>query len=217
MEFASYLRKKLEERRSHPRDDLLSALVHVEEEGARLDERELISMGFLLLIAGHETTVNLIASGVLALLQHPAELERLRADPSLMRSAVEELLRYVAPVETTTSRFAGEELEFGGRHMKKGDMVLASLASANRDPAHFREPDQLDLGREDNKHLAFGMGIHYCLGAPLARLEGQIALTTLLARRPRMRLAISPEQLEWRPSLIVRGLKHLPIALAGKK
>jgi cytochrome P450 len=212
-EFAAYLRQKMAERRTHPREDLLSALVHVEEEGTRLDEKELVSMGFLLLLAGHETTVNLIAGGMVALLDHPAELARLRAEPSLMRSAVEELLRYAAPVETASGRFAGESFEFYGRPLKKGDLVLASLASANRDPAHFREPERLDLGREDNKHLGFGLGIHYCLGAPLARLEGQIAFTRLLTRLPRIRLAVPRETIEWRPTLLVRGPKRLPVAL----
>ncbi|WP_199789582.1 cytochrome P450 family protein [Sorangium cellulosum] len=212
-EFKDYLLGMVEERRKAPREDLLSALVHVEEEGAgKLDETELLSMVFLLLIAGHETTVNLIANGMLALLTHPAERERLRADPSLLRSAIEELLRYDSPVETATFRFAREDVELGGAVIPKGDAVVVVLGSANRDPALTPSPESLDLAREPNRHIAFGLGIHYCLGAPLARLEGQIAIGTILRRMPNLALKVPPESIEIRPSLLVRGPASLPVS-----
>ena len=165
-----------------PADDLLSALIAVREEGDSLSENELLSMMFLLLVAGHETTVNLIGSGVLALLRNPAELARLRADPALIGPAVEELLRYVNPVNNATFRCAAEPVEIGGVRIGRGDPVVVALSSANRGPSRFGDPDRLDLGRDSSGHLAFGHGIHYCLGAPLARLEAEIAFSHLLAR-----------------------------------
>ncbi len=171
-------------RRSSPRDDLISALVEAHEAGDRLSEDELVSMIFLLLIAGHETTVNLIGNGVLALLEHPEAMARLRDDPSLIKPAVEELLRYDGPLATATERFAREDVTIDGVTIPRGEMVLAVLSSANRDDRQFERPDALDLTREPNRHLAFGLGVHYCLGAPLARLEGQIAINTLLRRAP---------------------------------
>ena len=171
-------------------------------------------MVFLLLIAGHETTVNLIASGMLALLEHPEQSERLRRDPSLVRPAVEELLRYTSPVEMATERYPREDMEIGGKTIPRGELVLAVLGSANRDDWHFEEPDSLDLARAPNRHLAFGRGgVHHCLGAPLARMEGQIALTALLRRFPGARLAITPEGLHWRRGLFLRGLERLPLIL----
>ncbi|WP_433926478.1 cytochrome P450 [Sorangium cellulosum] len=212
-EFKDYLLAMVEERRRAPREDLLSALVHVEEEGAgKLDEKELLSMVFLLLVAGHETTVNLIANGILALLTHPAEREKLRADPSLMKSAIEELLRYDSPVETATFRFAREDVELGGAVIPKGDAVVVVLGSANRDPELTPSPETLDLAREPNRHIAFGLGVHYCLGAPLARLEGQIAIGTILRRMPNLALEVEPEAIQIRPSLIVRGPAALPVS-----
>ncbi|MRG97421.1 cytochrome P450 family protein [Polyangium spumosum] len=206
------LRALIKERRARPRDDLLTALVQVEEEGSRLSENELLAMIILLTVAGHETTVNLIASGTLALLQHPRELERLRSDPSLFKTAIEELLRFTNPVEMATERYAREEVELGGVRMRRGELVLVVLASANRDPSQFADPDKLDLARDPNRHVAFGQGIHYCLGAPLARLEGQIALATLLRTLPDLRLDAAPHTLRWRPTYIVRGLEALPVA-----
>lgn len=164
--FSDYLRRMFEEKRMNPKDDLISALVRAEEAGERLSEDELLGMVFLLLIAGHETTVNLIGNGVLALLQHPDQLQKLRNDPSLVKGAVEELLRYDGPVETSTERFAREDVAIGGTVIPKGEMVLVVIAAADRDPERFADPNALDITRSDNRHLAFGEGIHHCLGAP---------------------------------------------------
>jgi cytochrome P450 len=209
--FIDYLRQMFEEKRRNPAEDLISALVRAEEAGDQLSEDELLGMVFLLLVAGHETTVNLIGNGVLALLQHPDQLEKLRADPSLIRDAVEELLRFDGPVETSTERFAREDVRIGETVIPRGEMVLVVIAAADRDPDRFPDPDALDITRSDNKHLAFGKGIHHCLGAPLARMEGQIAISTLLRRMPELRLKGSPESLSWRPGMVLRGLQGLPV------
>jgi cytochrome P450 len=209
--FTDYLRALFEEKRANPGDDLVSALVRAEEAGDRLSEDELLGMVFLLLVAGHETTVNLIGNGVLALLQHPDQLRKLKADPSLIKPAIEELLRYDGPVETSTERFAREDVEIGDQVIPRGEMVLVVLAAADHDPQRFPDPDELDITRTDNRHLAFGKGIHHCLGAPLARMEGQIAISTLLRRMPNLRLKGSPESLSWRPGMILRGLRGLPV------
>ncbi|HEY8211012.1 MAG TPA: cytochrome P450 [Myxococcaceae bacterium] len=210
--FTRYIRKLVEKRRASPGDDLLTALIQAEEAGDRLSQDELVSMVFLILVAGHETTVNLIASGMLALLQHPDQLERLRKDPALIGSAVEELLRFTCPVEMATMRVAREDLVLGGTKIARGDYVAAVIASANRDERHFTNPDALDLGRDPNRHLGFGMGIHYCLGAPLARLEGAIAIQNAIQRLPDLRLATTAEKLRWRTGFVIRGLKKLPVA-----
>jgi cytochrome P450 PksS len=170
-------------------------------------------MVFLLLVAGHETTVNLIGNGTLALLEHAAALARVRADEKLIRPAVEELLRFSSPVETATRRFAREDVPLAGVTVPRGALVLAVIASANRDGRQFPDPDRLDVGREPNKHLAFGLGAHYCLGAALARLEGQVAVQALLRRAPALRLAVAPDRLRWRGGLVVRGLEALPVAV----
>ena len=209
--FTDYLRALFEEKRANPGDDLVSALVRAEEAGDRLSEDELLGMVFLLLVAGHETTVNLIGNGVLALLQHPDQLRKLKEDPSLIKPAIEELLRYDGPVETSTERFAREDVEIGDQVIPRGEMVLVVLAAADHDPERFSDPDELDITRTDNRHLAFGKGIHHCLGAPLARMEGQIAISTLLRRMPNLRLEGSPESLSWRPGMILRGLRGLPV------
>ena len=211
---ARYFMALLAAKRQQPGDDLLSALLAARDDEDRLSENELVSMAFLLLVAGHETTVNLIASGMLALLLNPAELARLRADPSLTGRAVEELLRYVNPVSNATFRCATEPLELGGVRIGRGDPVLVSLSGANRDPARFGDPDQLDLGRDSSGHLAFGHGIHYCLGAPLARLEAGIAVSGLLARFGSISLAVPAASLRWRPSTLIHGLEALPVRLA---
>jgi cytochrome P450 len=211
MAFLRYIRKLVKARRSSPRNDLVTALAHAEEVGARLDEDELVSMVFLLLIAGHETTVNLIGNGSLALLNHPDQMRRLREDPSMLKSAVEELLRFDGPLATATERYAREDVSLGGTKIPRGALVYAVLGSANRDERQFPDPDVLDLTREPNRHLAFGLGIHYCLGAPLARLEGQIAIGTLLRRLPNLRLASPPAALRWRRGLVLRGLTALPV------
>ena len=205
---ADYFRALIAERRAAPRADLLSALIAAEEAGDKLSEQELLATCILLLIAGHETTVNLIGNGVLALLRNPDQLDRLRADPGLIGSAVEELLRYDGPVQRT-ARIPSDDVTIGGCTIPKGDMVMPFIAAADRDPAHFPDPDRLDLGRADNRHIAFGWGIHFCLGAPLARVEGQIAINTLVQRLPKLALAM--ETPEFRQSLTLRGLASLPV------
>jgi cytochrome P450 PksS len=213
--FLRYTRKLIKARRAQPRDDLVSALTRAEEAGRQLSEDELVAMVVLLLVAGHETTVNLIGNGTLALLEHPDQLAKLRDDPSLIRPAVEELLRFGSPVEAATERYPREDVTIAGVTIPRGEMVLAVIASANRDERQFANPDKLDITREPNKHLAFGLGAHFCLGAALARMEGQIAIGTLLRRAPGLRLAVEPGALRWRPGLVLRGLKALPVAVAG--
>jgi cytochrome P450 len=211
-EFVAYLHELFERRRSAPGDDLVSALLNVEEGGDTLSEQELSSMVVLLIIAGHETTVGLIGNAVLALLRHPEQRAELQADPARIPHAVEELLRYDSPVERTLNRWAATDVELGGQTIKKGDGVIVIVGSANHDASRFDDPDRLDFDREDVKHLAFGRGSHYCLGAPLARLEAEIALTTLLQRLPGFRLAMPPEDLYWRPLPGFRNLAELRVA-----
>jgi cytochrome P450 PksS len=208
-----YLRRIIKQRRAEPRDDLVSALIRAEEAGDALSENELVAMTFLLLVAGHETTVNLIGNGALALLEHPEQMERLRHEPALIRPAVEELLRYTSPVDMATERYAREDVTVAGVTMRRGDMVYPVIASANRDERQFANPDALDVTREPNRHLAFGLGTHFCLGASLARLEGQVAISTLLRRAPDLRLTVAPRALRWRRGLLLRGLEELPVAL----
>lgn len=200
-------------KRRAPADDLLSALITARDEGDSLDERELIGMLFLLLVAGHETTTNLIASGTLALLTHPDELSRLRADPSLLPGAVEELLRFVNPVSHATERFTLEPVSIGGVTISPREWVVCATSSANHDPARFPDPGRLDLSRDTAGHMAFGHGIHFCLGAPLARLEGEVAFGALLSRFPSLSLAVPVSELRWRPSSLIHGLETLPIRL----
>ena len=214
LSFVRYLRKMFEKRRAEPKEDLMTALIRAEEAGDKLSEDELLAMAFLLLVAGHETTVNLIANGALALLEHPDQAEALRNDPSLVKPAVEELLRYTSPVEMATERYAREDVEIAGMTIPRGELVLAVLGSANRDERQFEDPDVLDLTRDPNRHLAFGRGgVHHCLGAPLARMEGQIAISALLRCFPHARLAVAPETLRWRRGLFLRGLHMLPLVL----
>jgi cytochrome P450 len=212
--FMRYIRKMSRLRRAEPRDDLISALVQAREAGDRLSEDELLSMIVLLLVAGHETTVNLIGNGVVALLEHPAELERLRDNPALIKPAIEELLRYDAPVQLATERYAREEVTIAGATIPRGERVFAALGSANRDGRQFDQPDTLQIERDPNRHLSFGQGVHFCLGASLARLEGQIAIDTLLRRAPDLRLAVPRETLRHRPTLILRGLTSLPVTFS---
>lgn len=208
-----YFRKLFAERRAHPGDDLLTALVQAEEAGDRLTENELMGTSVLLLFAGYETTVNLIASGALALAEHPAQRKRFVEDPEVEGSTIEELLRFASPLEITPPSIAREDIAIGSVIIRKGELVSAVLGSANRDESQFRDPDALDVAREPNRHLAFGQGIHFCLGAPLARMEGQIALTTLFRRFPGLRLAQPADSLRWRKLLPLRGLEALPVAL----
>ena len=215
-----YVRQIVKKRRASPRADLVSALALAEQAGDRLTEEELLAMVVLLLVAGHETTINLIGNGALALLEHPDQMETLRNEPALIKSAVEELLRYASPVEMATERYAREDVTIAGVTIRRGEMVLAVLASANRDERQFPNADVLDLSRAPNKHLSFGLGTHFCLGAALARLEGQIAFSTLLRRAPDLRLAVKASALRWRPGFITRGLEALPVAFGttgGKK
>jgi pimeloyl-[acyl-carrier protein] synthase len=203
-----YLRELIAERRAHPAGDLLTALIAAEDQGRQLSEPELVSMCVLLLVAGHETTVNLIANGTLALLRHPEARAGLQAGAELPGSAVEELLRYDSPVQFT-SRHALADLEIGGRRVRAGETVIAVLGAANRDPAQFPDPDRLDLTRAPNRHVAFGGGIHFCLGAPLARVEARIAIGALLARLPGLELGPRPPVR--RDTVTLRGLASLPV------
>ena len=206
----AYLRGIIAERRRQPRADLISALVAVEERGDVLSEPELVVMCTLLLIAGHETTVNLIGNGMLALLRHPDQLARLREEPSLIGSAVEELLRFDSPVQMT-GRIASEPVTIDGHTVEPGQWILPLLGAANHDPHQFAEPDKLDVTRNPNPHVAFGRGIHFCLGAPLARLEGQIAIGALVRRFPKLALAGDPIR---RPQITLRGLASLPVSVS---
>jgi cytochrome P450 len=212
MAFMRYLKKLIKGRRAYPKDDLITALVQAKDGSDQLSEDEILAMIFLLLVAGHETTVNLIGSGTLALLEHPEQLEMLRSEPTLIKSAIEELLRFVCPVEMATERYAREDITIAGTTIPRGELVMAVIGSANRDAHYFDNPDSLDLTRKNNKHLAFGHGIHFCLGAPLARLEGQIAINTLIQRMPNLRLSISPNQIRWRGTFALRGLEALPVS-----
>jgi cytochrome P450 len=207
-ELEAYLDAVFAARRVQPRDDLISALVAAQDQQQRLDHDELIAICMLLLIAGHETTTNLIGNGILALLRHPDQLARLRSDPGLLGNAVEELLRWDSPVQLT-SRTAKEDLELGGKRIRKGDEVDVILGAANRDPEQFPDPDRLDVARPDPRPLSFGHGIHFCLGASLARLEGQIAIGTILRRLPD--LALATDDVSWRPGFVLRGLAALPL------
>jgi cytochrome P450 len=206
-----YLDGLIAERKRVPTDDMLSALIAAEESGQSLSHDELVSTFLLLLIAGHETTANLIGNGTLALLRHPDQLARLRAgDPELDRSAVEELMRFDGPIQMV-ERITLEPVVIGGREIPAGRIVVCLTAAANRDPAAFADPHRLDLDRTPNAHVGFGGGAHFCLGAALARLEGRIAIGTLARRFPHMRL-LDPKP-EWRPSFTIRGLRRLPLTL----
>jgi len=210
--FMGYLKRSIRERRAHPKDDLITALVQAKDGNDQLSEDEIVAMIFLLLVAGHETTVNLIGSGVLALLEHPDQLRKLRREPETIKSAIEELLRFVCPVEMATERYAREDITIAGTTIPRGELVLAVVGSANRDAKYFANSDLLDITRMNNKHLAFGQGVHYCLGAPLARLEGQIAISALVQRMPNLQLSVAPDQLRWRGAFVLRGLEALPVS-----
>jgi cytochrome P450 len=210
-EFIAYLRDLFEKKRERPVDDMISQLLQVEVEGDRLTEDEVLAMVFILFIAGHVTTVNLIANGVYALLTHPEQVAMLRQDPDLVPNAVEEILRYYGPAESTTPRFVRDEIELGGQTLAKGEALMVLLAAADRDPARFNDPNAFDITREDaNRHIAFGKGIHACLGAPLARVEGQVALETLFRRYPELKLGVPADEISWSPSFL-RGLTGLPV------
>jgi cytochrome P450 len=208
-----YLDHITTQKKANPGDDLITALGQARAGGTGLTQRELCSTLFQLFVAGHDTTASLIGNGTVALLTHPAQLAALRADLSLVPNAVEEFLRFDAPVPHSTFRYAAVDTEIGGVVIPAGDQVLISIASANRDPEKFAEPEDLDVTREDRRHIAFGHGIHFCLGAPLGRMEGQIAFTSLLTRFPELRLAVKPDELRWGhgDGLVLRGLDELPV------
>jgi cytochrome P450 len=210
---AGYLRGLIADKRTAPGDDMLSALMGASEAGDRLTDDELISMAVLLLAAGHETTVNLLGNGMLALLANPRQFAALREDRAMLPNAIEEFLRYDGPVSHATLRFTAQPVKIGGTDIPAGEFVLVSLDAADHDPRRFPHPDQLDLSRETGGHLAFGHGVHYCLGAPLARLEAQIAFTGLMDTFGRIELAVPAGQLRWRISTVMRGLERLPVRL----
>jgi hypothetical protein len=205
----SYFRSAMREQRVHPREGLVHAMMAAEVEGAKLTEEEIIANLIVTMVGGQETTTNLIGNGVLTLLRHPAEMARLKKDSSLIPSAVEELLRFESPSQHT-ARLAPADVEMGGKQIRKRQAVIAVMGAANRDPARFSEPDRLDISRQDNRHLAFGWAAHFCFGAALARLEGQIAFETLLRRLPNLALD-NTTPLEWRHNLGLRGLTALPV------
>ena len=215
-EMTSYYRARMKELEHNPKAGVVHALMSAEVNGDRLTEEEVIANSIITMTGGQETTTNLIGNGLLALMQNPEELSRLRNDPSLVPAAVEELLRYESPIQYTF-RLAPEDLELGGKLIRKRQAVMAVLGAANHDPARFPDPDRLDVTRKDNRHLAFGWASHYCFGAPLARVEGQIAFSTLLQRLQDLKL--EPVPLVWRHNMIFRGLERLPISFrpAGKR
>ncbi|MEV7419180.1 cytochrome P450 [Streptomyces sp. NPDC089919] len=217
-----YLAELIHRKRDEPGDDLISGLIRASDHGDHLTENEAAAMAFILLFAGFETTINLIGNGLYALMRNPDQRARLQdslaaGESGLLETGIEELLRYDGPVELATWRYATEALAIGGQEIPAGDPVLVVLAAADRDPERFTEPDTLDLSRADNQHLGYGHGIHYCLGAPLARLEGQTALATLLTRLPDLRLAVDPDELRWRGGLIMRGLRTLPVEFTPRQ
>ena len=207
-EFQEYLRDLVTKREKDPQEDLISALIAAREQGERLSQEELLATCILLFVTGEETTVNTIGNGILALLRHPEQMETLKREPTIIQNAVEEILRYDSPVQTTM-RIAIDNIEIGNRTIQTGEKIILCLGSANRDPAQFPNPDQLNLNRCENNHLAFGDGIHYCLGAALARTQAQIAINTLVQQFPDLKLA--SDKLEWRKNMVLRGLKTLPV------
>ena len=210
LNFVQYFAALINERRHRPADDLLSRLIQAEEQGDVLSQGELLATCILLLVAGHETTVNLVSGGALALMEHPGEQARLRADAGLMRTAVEEMLRYVSPVQLT-GRVAKEAMEVGGVELAPGDFSMLLIGSANHDPDAFAQAETFDVGRTENPHLGFGFGLHHCLGAPLARLEAQIAIDTLLRRTAA--IEVRADALEYKDNIVLRGLAALPVRL----
>ena len=211
-EFIAYLRELFTKRRSTPRDDLVTALLQAEESGERLSEEELFSTMVLLIVAGHETTVNLIGNALLSLLRQPETLQTLKDHPGQMGAALEEFLRFESPVERALARWAATDTVIHGHQIRKGDIVMGIIGAANRDPERFTNPGQLEITRESQRHLAFGHGLHYCIGAPLARLEGEIALNTVLQRLSNIRLETDASELIWQTAPMFRGLTALRVA-----
>ncbi|WP_054813867.1 cytochrome P450 family protein [Nocardia arizonensis] len=209
----AYLRELVAAKRREPGDDLLSALVYADEDGDRLTDAELVSMAFLLLVAGHETTVNLIGNGLNVLLRDPVQLAALRADLSAVPAAVEEFLRFDGPVDMATVRYTAEPVRIGDMDIPEGELVYVAVTAANRDPERFRAPDRLDIDGDPSGHLAFGHGIHFCVGAPLARMEATVAFTALLRRFPHLSLPAGAAAPTWQPSTMIRGMLALPVRL----
>lgn len=207
-EMYAYFQNAVRDQRKHPRDGLISAFINVEQDGDRLTEEEIVTNLIITMVGGQETTTNLIGNGILSLLRHPDQLERLKADFTLVPSAVEELLRYESPSQHT-ARLAPEDIELGGKHIRKGEAVIAVMGAANRDPERFPDPDKLDISRHDNRHVAFSWASHFCFGAPLARIEGQIAFESVLRRMPDIQL--KPGPITWREHLALRGLTALHV------
>ncbi|MFJ8414317.1 cytochrome P450 family protein [Bacillus paramycoides] len=210
--FITYLQYLVDVKRQDPQEDLVSALILAESDGHKLSAPELYSMIMLLIVAGHETTVNLITNTVLALLENPDQLQLLKENPKLIDSAIEEGLRYYSPVEITTARWAAEPFKIHDQTIQKGDMVIIALASANRDETVFENPEVFDITRENNRHIAFGHGSHFCLGAPLARLEAKIAISTLLKRMPGLQISGNREEIKWQGNYLMRSLEELPLS-----
>jgi cytochrome P450 len=213
-EMIAYFREAINNNRKHPGDGLINAYLSAEVNGDRFTEEEVVANTIVTMVGGQETTTNLIGNGVLALLRHPDQLERLQADLSLIPSAVEELLRYESPSQHT-ARLAPEDIILGGKQIHKRQAVIAVMGAANRDPERFPDPDRLDLARQDNRHVAFAWASHFCFGAPLARIEGQIAFERLVTRMPT--LALQPGKITWRENLGLRGLTALPVAFHNPK
>ena len=208
-EMTAYFRAAVRDQRNHPRDGLISAYLSAEIDGDRFTEEEVVANTIVTMVGGQETTTNLIGNGILTLLRHQDQLERLKADMSLIPSAVEELLRYESPSQHT-ARLAPDEVTLGGKMIRKRQAVIAVMGAANRDPERFPDPDQLDIGRQDNRHVAFAWASHFCFGAPLARIEGQVAFKTVLQRMPNLKL--EPGPITWRENLGLRGLKALQVS-----
>jgi cytochrome P450 len=206
-DMTAYFHEQIRQQKRSPREGLVHSLLTAETDGNRLTEEEVVANSIITMIGGQETTTNLIGNGLLMLLRNPGEMQRLRDDPALLQSATEELLRYDCPSQQT-ARLAPHDVELGGKAIKAGESVVAVMAAANRDPERFPDPDRLDLSRTDNRHLAFGWAAHFCFGAPLARLEGQVAFDRL-SRLPN--LCLKPGRLEWRANLGLRGLTALPV------
>jgi cytochrome P450 len=210
-DFTGYLKELFVRKRREPGDDMISRMLQAEEDDDVLTEEEVLATVFLMYLAGHVTTVNLVGNGVVALLTHPDQLAKLQADPSLAKNVVEETLRFWGPVDFIARRFVTEDMEIGGTPIPRGEQVAVSLAAANRDPERFAAPDVYDITREDaNRHVAFGKGIHVCLGAPLARVEGQVAFETLVRRYPDLRLAVPADEIQWGGSFL-RGFRQVPL------
>jgi cytochrome P450 PksS len=212
--FVRYLKALIEEKRRNPGDDVITGLLAAEAEGDRLSADEVMAMAFLLLVAGHETTVNLIGNGILALTEEPSQYERLRGDPQLAPSTVEEVLRFSGPLMISTERYAGADMSLAGVEVLRGSLVYVSLASANRDDKAFPDADRFDIGRSPNSHLAFGDGRHFCLGSALARMEGELAVGAFVRRFREVRLATEPRHLQWKGGVTLRGLKSLPVQVS---